>query len=136
MKMILPVMSALCALTLVGCQTMGAALNSNQYEYDLQRQCPSVLEMKVGETLHFKVDENITTGYQWQLLQPLKNLKVEESYITQKQHPMIVGAGGEKIFRFTATQAGDDVIEMIHERGWQTAHAEVQWQCKIHVSAS
>ena len=39
------------------------------------------MNMKVGEVLLFSVPENPSTGYQWQLLQPLKIFKTEETYL-------------------------------------------------------
>ncbi len=135
MKIVFPLLSMCVGVSLMGCQTMGSASQKNVHEYDLSQQCPSVLEIKVGQSIQVKVDENVTTGYQWRLLQPVKNLKVEETYITQKHQPMIVGAGGEKVFRFTATQQGDDVIQLIHVQGWASQYADVQWQCQIRVSA-
>lgn len=139
MKKIVPVLGMILSLGLVGCQSMSlssGATAKSDYVYDLNRQCPTVLDMKVGQTLQFKVDENITTGYAWQLLHPLKNIKVEESYIIQKHEPMLVGAGGEKVYRFTATQQGEDFIQLIHVRGWENVQdPTVHWQCKIRISS-
>ena len=133
MKGLLPIVGLLCGLGLVGCQSMGTASKQKVYAYNLQQQCPSTLEMKVGETLQLQVYENVTTGYRWSVLQPLKHLKMEESYIKQKHQPMLVGGGDDKVYRFTAMQQGEDVIQMIHERGWVKSEAAVQWECRVRV---
>ena len=46
----------------------------------------------------------------------------------------MVGVGGEKTFRFVAQQPGQELIELVHVRAWETnKQPEQQWQCRIRV---
>ena len=128
--------SSICiSLGLVACQSSTTNGFEQTHHYTLKQKCPTLLVMKVGETLQFTVPENPSTGYQWQLLHPLKLFKTEETYQQQEAPEGMVGVGGEKIFRFKAEQPGQELIELVHVRPWETQkQAEQQWHCRIRVS--
>lgn len=91
--------------------------------------------MEVGETLEFTVPENPSTGYQWQLLKPLDLFKTEETYQHTEAEEGMVGVGGEKVFRFVAQKPGQELIDLVYVRPWEShQQAEQQWQCRIRVS--
>lgn len=91
--------------------------------------------MSVGETLNFNAIENPSTGYQWKLLQPLSLFKTEESYQAKENDEAMLGAGGEKNYYFKAEKPGQELIELVYVRAWETSQqAEQQWQCRIRVS--
>lgn len=105
------------------------------HEYTIEQKCPTLKNMKVGEVLVFNVPENPSTGYQWQLLQPLKIFKTEETYLQSDADKKAVGVAGTKTFRFTAEQPGQDYIELVHVRAWESSQqADQKWQCRIRVS--
>lgn len=122
-----------CALT--ACQSTSPTVDGKTHQYTVKQSCPTLMEMNTGETLVFSVSENPSTGYQWKLVQPLKNFKIEETFLQNDVEEGTVGAGGTKVFRFTALKAGQDYIELIHVRPWESSQQpNQQWQCRIRIS--
>lgn len=135
MKSMVWVATVLLALGLSACQSSSTNVPEKTHHYTLKQKCPTLLVMDVGETLQFNVPENPTTGYQWQLLQPLKLFKAEETYQQQEAQEGMVGVGGEKTFRFVAQKPGQELIELVHIRSWETnKQPEQQWQCRIRIN--
>lgn len=92
------------------------------------------LMVKVGESIRFTAPANPTTGYQWQLLQPLQLFKVSETYQPQKVAPHVVGAGGQICFEFIAQHVGSEQIQLVYIRPWEKyAQAVESWQCHVEV---
>lgn len=121
--------------TLVGCSSVSPTVDGKTHVYSLKQQCPTLLEMNVGQTLELTLPENPTTGYIWQVAKPQNILKVEEIY---QQDPLkgqqaMVGVGGEKLFRFTALQPGEEWIHVKHSRAWEQNPVD-EWRCRVRVS--
>lgn len=105
------------------------------HEYIIEQKCPTLKNMKVGEVLIFNASENPSTGYQWQLLEPLKIFKTEETYLQNNSDEKAVGVSGTKTFRFTAEKPGQDYIQLVHVRAWESSQQPDQkWLCRIRVS--
>lgn len=132
---ILSTTALILSLGLVACQSPSTQVQPKIHHYTLNQKCPSLLDLKVGEILHFQASENPSTGYQWKLVQPLKLFKTEESFQQQETEEGMLGAGGEKSYHFQALKPGQEMIELIHVRAWETSQLpEQQWQCRIRVS--
>lgn len=122
-------------IILIGCQSSTPQSERTVHHYTVNKKCPALMVMKVGETLEFNASENPTTGYQWSLVQPLTLFKVEEHYLPTEADEGMVGVGGEKSFRFTAEKPGQELIELHYVRSWETnKQSHQQWQCRIRVS--
>ena len=123
------------SLLLTACQSPSTAVKPKMHHYSLGQTCPTLLDVKVGETIHFHAPENPSTGYQWVLVQPLKLFKTEESYQQKEAEEGMVGVGGEKNFHFVAEKPGQELIELAHVRAWESnKQPEQQWQCRVRVS--
>lgn len=135
MKGFIGTMTILFGLGLSACQSSNPMLEGKTHDYSLKQKCPTLLVMKVGETLKFSAAENPSTGYQWQLVQPLKLFKTEESFVSHQSEEGALGVGGTKTFKFKAEQPGQDLIELVHIRPWESSkQPEQQWSCRIRVS--
>ncbi len=134
MKGLMCITALLLGMGLVACQSSTPTLGKT-HEYTLKQKCPTIMVMKVGDTLVFNAAENPSTGYQWKLLQPLKLFKTEETFLQSEAEEGAVGVGGMKSFRFVAEQPGQELIELVHIRPWEsTKQPDQQWQCRIRVS--
>lgn len=123
--------------SLMACQGPVSKIQAQVHHYTPKQTCPTLKDLKVGEVLVFTAPENPSTGYQWQLLQPLKLFKIEESYLAEESDDPVpvVGMGGEKSFRFTAVKPGQALIELAYVRPWESnKQSEIQWHCRIRVS--
>lgn len=128
--------AVLSGLWLAGCSSMSPTVDGKTHVYSLKQQCLNLLEMNVGQTLMFTVPENPSTGYIWQVVKPLQIFKVDEIYQQDqvKSQKPILGAGGEKLFRFTALKPGEELIRVKHARSWEKNALE-EWSCRVRVSS-
>ena len=127
-------------LALGGCTSMSSTVDGKTHVFTEQQSCPTLLEMDRGQTLEVLLNENPSTGYVWSLVEQPKLFKVEEVFQSAQQQQAaaadatpVLGAGGQKTYRFTATTAGEELLHLKHARAWEkTAMAE--WTCRVRVS--
>ncbi|WP_257224179.1 protease inhibitor I42 family protein [Acinetobacter sp. YH16042] len=136
-KLILSLMMA-SGLALGGCTSMSSTVDGKTHVFTEQQSCPTLLEMDRGQTLEVLLNENPSTGYVWSLAEQPKLFKVEEVFQSAQQQAAadttpVLGVGGQKTYRFTATTAGEELLHLKHARAWEkTAMAE--WTCRVRVS--
>lgn len=122
-------------VSLMACQGPVSKIQTQTHHYTVKQKCPALKDLKVGEVLVFTAAENPSTGYQWQLLQPLKMFNTEESYLAGESEEPVLGMGGEKSFRFTALKPGQELIELAYVRSWESQkQSEIHWQCRVRIS--
>jgi len=87
----------------------------------------SIVQMQAGEELVISLDSNPTTGYSWQLTEPLSGIMAQQGEVafTQQGEEGLVGAGGVEVFRFTAEQAGTAIIQLGYLRVWEEGVAPI-----------
>lgn len=129
-------MGSLCMiLGLAACQSSTPNRIEKVHHYTEKQKCPTLLVMKVGEVLQFTAPENPSTGYVWQLVQPLKLFKTEETFLQPETDKPVVGMGGEKSFSFRAEKPGQELIELVHVRPWESnKEPSEQWLCRVRIS--
>ncbi len=68
------------------------------------------------------LDANPTTGYDWEVVSyDLYKLHlVEEKYTPNEKAEGLVGAGGTKYFRFSASKTGETDVTFVYKRPWET----------------
>jgi predicted secreted protein len=87
------------------------------------------ITVNVGDKFKIGLKSNPTTGYQWQLAEPLNNIElVSSKYIPPNTN--LVGAGGKEIWLFKAIKAGKTYISFKYVRPWESKQPEIQ---KIYV---
>ena len=80
----------------------------------------SVMEARTGEEFTIILSANPTTGYQWQLAEPLNKkivLLLNSEYIAEK--PGLIGSGGKEMWRFKALRKGSADIKFKYVRPWE-----------------
>ena len=80
------------------------------------------IELKTGQELRVVLESNPTTGYRWQLADPLNEsiLKFLQSEY-RAQPPVAVGSGGEEIWTFRAVSPGQVTLTLIYVQPWAKA---------------
>ncbi|WP_257231737.1 protease inhibitor I42 family protein [Acinetobacter sp. YH12023] len=136
-KLILSLMMA-SGLALGGCNSMSSTVDGKTHVFTEQQSCPTLLEMDRGQTLEVLLNENPSTGYVWALAEQPKLFKVEEVFQSAQQQTAadatpVLGAGGQKTYRFTATIAGEEFLHLKHARAWEK-NAMAEWTCRVRVS--
>jgi inhibitor of cysteine peptidase len=80
------------------------------------------IEANVGDEFTITVASNPTTGYEWQLAQPLVGgvlLFVSSEYEVDETDTEIVGAGGKEVWTFKAEGLGDTTVSLEYVRPWE-----------------
>ncbi|MBA4389779.1 MAG: hypothetical protein C0399_02445 [Syntrophus sp. (in: bacteria)] len=78
------------------------------------------INTKVGKAVSITLDSNPTTGYQWQLANPVdeKVLKlISSEYRPPKTKKL--GAGGKEVWTFKALSTGQTIINFEYVRPWE-----------------
>ena len=78
------------------------------------------IQATVGKEFVVTLDANATTGYEWQLANPIDNslINLERSeYVPDKTG--LVGSGGKSIWTFKAVRVGKTQISFKYIRPWE-----------------
>ncbi|MFQ5813019.1 MAG: protease inhibitor I42 family protein [Anaerolineae bacterium] len=113
--------SIVALLTLLAALTVPSGCNPQQQEVkasigDNGRE----KELKKGQTLVVTLEGNPTTGYSWELAEPL-----DEQVLRQAGEPEFkaesdaLGAGGVQVLRFEAVNAGKTTLKLVYHRPWE-----------------
>jgi len=81
----------------------------------------NTINVMQGEEFKITLESNRTTGYQWQLAQPLDSSMVEfiaSEYLNKDGR--VPGQGGEEIWSFRAVDPGKTEIYFKYVRPWET----------------
>ncbi|MGE8540057.1 MAG: protease inhibitor I42 family protein [Acinetobacter sp.] len=135
MKMKVLGCALLLGLGLSGCSSMNSTVDGKTHIFVGNQTCPALLEMDRGQTLEVILDENPSTGYVWTVAENPKLFKIEEIYESDQSKTEVptVGKGGQKIYRFTALQAGQEQLHLKHARAWENTAID-EWKCRVRIS--
>ncbi len=85
------------------------------------------VEVTAGKMFTLTLESNPSTGYQWEIVQPLDETKVklvEQLYNAAKTDR--VGAAGVELWVFKAVAPGETTISMKYVRPWEKDVAPVE----------
>lgn len=80
----------------------------------------NTIKTTVGKEFVITLDANATTGYEWQLANPIDNSLIKfvnSEYVPDKTG--LVGSGGKSIWTFKAVQAGKAQLPFKYIRPWE-----------------
>ena len=103
------------------CQTMSHENRLNQSSN--QTNTSNIRYVKPNENFTIQLASNPTTGYSWQLAEPLDKNHIELINHTYQpnDHPQgMVGVGGTEIWQFRALKSGTTQIKMRYVHPWET----------------
>ena len=81
----------------------------------------SEIELKKGQALVITLEANPTTGYTWDVVEPLDEQVVQQvGEIEFKPESDLIGAGGVQTIRFEIVNAGRASLKLIYHRPWET----------------
>ena len=77
-------------------------------------------QLKQGQTLVVTLEGNPTTGYSWELAEPLDEQVLRQAGEAEfKSESDLIGAGGVQILRFEAVNAGKFTLKLVYHRPWE-----------------
>jgi inhibitor of cysteine peptidase len=101
----------LCFAIFYGCKTQKEAKEDLRFK------------VKTGDVFKIQVKSNPTTGYQWQLAEPIDSaivkLDKKEFLSDESSGKMMVGGGGSEIWVFKGIKKGKTEIKLKYIRDWQ-----------------
>ena len=78
------------------------------------------MQLKRGQTLVVTLEGNPTTGYSWEVAEPLDEQVLRQAGEPEfKAESDLVGAGGVQILRFEAVNAGRTTLKLAYRRSWE-----------------
>lgn len=109
-------------LLLVGCQTNVADKGPKEYKFD---DMPSQLNAKVdvGQEFVFVLQENMTTGYSWEVVENKAKVPVSLEHQGAKTRSIrgvpLVGAPGTAVVKITPDKKGKCTVKLGYRRPWE-----------------
>jgi inhibitor of cysteine peptidase len=83
----------------------------------------SQVTLRQGQILAVTLESNPTTGYSWAPVEKensIFELFGDPIYIPAEQEEGAVGSGGWEIYYFRSISAGQETLELIYRRSWET----------------
>ncbi len=84
----------------------------------------TTINATAGEFLVVTLEGNPTTGYTWEVTEPLDDLVLRQvgdiAFVQDYAEPGLVGVPGVQIATFEVVGAGDATIKMVYHRPWET----------------
>jgi inhibitor of cysteine peptidase len=78
------------------------------------------MQLKKSQTLVVTLEGNPTTGYSWEVAEPLDEQVLRQVGEAEfKAESDLVGAGGEQILRFEAVNTGRMTLKLVYHRPWE-----------------
>jgi inhibitor of cysteine peptidase len=82
-----------------------------------EAQNNATVNLGLNNTLTLKLNENPTTGYQWNLTTSPGLVVTADNYLPTA--PQLTGSGGTHIWDMKAVQTGTQTIKAIYMRSWE-----------------
>lgn len=78
------------------------------------------MQLKKGQTLIVTLEGNPTTGYSWEVAEPLDEQVLRQAGEPEfKAESEALGAGGVQILRFETVNAGKITLKLVYHRPWE-----------------
>ena len=78
------------------------------------------MQLKKGQTLVVTLEGNPTTGYSWEVAEPLDEQVLRQVGEAEfKAESAALGAGGVQILRFETVNAGKTTLKLAYRRSWE-----------------
>ncbi|MBP2030860.1 inhibitor of cysteine peptidase [Methanohalophilus levihalophilus] len=79
----------------------------------------STITIEVGDSFEVWLEENPTTGYQWELTVSDGLEIIKDEFIQTPEEEELVGSGGVHVWTIGINEAGDQSIDGIYKRPWE-----------------
>jgi inhibitor of cysteine peptidase len=75
--------------------------------------------MNMSSTITVKLQENPTTGFQWNLTTTPGLQIVKDTYVPSDTTGKLVGSGGTHIWDISTVAIGEQKIQAVNKRSWE-----------------
>ena len=84
-----------------------------------QEQNKASVSVNQGSVITVRLQENPTTGYQWNLTTTPGLRVISDNYVPSDTTGKLVGSGGTRIWEISATAKGEQKINAVYMRSWE-----------------
>ncbi|MDK2892582.1 MAG: inhibitor of cysteine peptidase [Methanohalophilus sp.] len=84
----------------------------------------STIYAEVGDTFEIRLEENPSTGYQWNLTVSEGLGIIEDEFIQSPKEEELVGSGGFHVWVIRVNEASEQTIDAIYMRPWENVTGE------------
>lgn len=84
----------------------------------------SSISAEVGDAFEIRLEENPTTGYEWELTVSDGLEIIEDEFSQTSEEEELVGSGGIHIWTIGVNEAGEQTIDAIYKRPWEDVTGE------------
>jgi inhibitor of cysteine peptidase len=84
-----------------------------------EEQNKATVSVNPGNSITVKLQENPTTGYQWNLTTTPGLLVTSDTYMPSDTTGKLVGSGGTRIWDISVVAQGEQKIEAVYKRSWE-----------------
>jgi inhibitor of cysteine peptidase len=104
------------AVTFAGCTTTS---NPAGNIVVTQEQNKATVSVNQGSVITLKLQENPTTGYQWNLTTTPGLRVISDNYVPSDTTGKLSGSGGTHVWEISATAKGEQKINAVYMRSWE-----------------
>ncbi|MDO9034555.1 MAG: protease inhibitor I42 family protein [Methanoregula sp.] len=84
-----------------------------------QEQNKATVSVNPGSVITVRLQENPTTGYQWNLTTTPGLRVISDNYVPSDTTGKLVGSGGTRVWEISATAKGEQKINAFYMRSWE-----------------
>jgi inhibitor of cysteine peptidase len=100
-----------------------------------EEQNTAMVYMNKSDVITVKLQENPTTGYQWNLTTTPGLKIIHDAYIPSDTTGKLVGSGGTHIWDISTETTGEQKIQAVYKRSWeQTTGYETTFSMTVMVT--
>lgn len=92
------------------------------------------IEVKTGDEISIRLEENPTTGYRWAVEQMDESILELQNSDYEKRQDSAIGGGGERRLTFRARQAGTTRLLLKNQREWEKDNPLSQYSVTVTVA--
>ncbi len=99
-----------------------------------EEQNTAMVYMNKSDVITVKLQENPTTGYQWNLTNTPGLKIIKDAYVPSDTTGKLVGSGGTHIWDISTVAKGEQKIQAVYKRSWeQTSGNETTFSMTVVV---
>lgn len=115
-SMISTVVTSFASLLLLSCADTSAAASPLTLN---EANAGQTVELCVGQEMNVILNENATTGYQWEVALIDKSVIEQSAKPEFKPDSDLIGAGSKKTFHFRSVAPGKAALRLVYRRSWE-----------------
>ncbi|MFP4655465.1 MAG: protease inhibitor I42 family protein [Methanohalobium sp.] len=121
---VLAILAILISTMFLGCLDSEPSTDGTQNISITINDSNKTINAEIGDFLILELEENPTTGFQWELNSTDGLVLVNDTYIPDKDGEDKVGVGGTHTWTFKVSDTGNQQIRGVYKRPWENVNGD------------